>query len=88
MKLPENYQNWIEFAKKCDEFQKKHPEAKFAAEFRIDAVKAKAFDEVIELALAARKEVSSLKTGWGTDMAIMTRFLILLTVHFCLDPVL
>ncbi len=27
MKLPENYQNWIEFAKRCDEILQKNPEA-------------------------------------------------------------
>ena len=88
MKLPENYQNWIEVAKECVKSQAEYPGAKeitfdyrgFVSErLNINAIKAKAFDEVMELALAAKKEVKSLQNSIGTDMAVMTRFLILLT---------
>ncbi len=96
MKLPENYKNWIEFAKKCNELLQKYPNAKTIKldnrmhyefskdgyvnirEYNINAVKAKAFNEVVELALAAREEVSLLEGSVLTDIAIMTRFLILL----------
>ena len=79
MKLPENYQNWIEIAKECNQLLLKHPDAKtikfdyhgvVSEEFNINAVKAKAFNEVMELALAAKKEVKSLQNSIGTDMAV------------------
>lgn len=84
MKLPENYSSWVEFAKECGKYTP-GTEIVFKAneviseKYNINAVKAKAFDEVMELALAAKKKVSSLTTGWGEDSAVMTRFLILLT---------
>lgn len=55
MKLPENYQSWIEVANKCDKILHKYPHCDtikitkdgIISEFRIDAVKVKAFDEIM-----------------------------------------
>lgn len=60
MELPENYGNWVEFAKECIKIQLRYPDAKsvkcfnnnkmderLVSEYNINAVKAKAFDELI-----------------------------------------
>ncbi len=74
MKLPENYGNWVEFAKECIKTQLRYPDAKsvkcfnnnemderLVSEYNINAVKAKAFDELMEHANFTRNDVMNVK---------------------------
>lgn len=103
MKLPENYENWIEFAKKCSELQEKYPGSekikldiqsydgggmrghRTVAEYNINAVKARAFDEVMELKEFSMDNVMHLRDvaynhGFGTERG---EFIFNLLIKLC-----